>query len=200
MKSFNLIFRNGNVLIDRCNLYWDTNPLYTIQDGNIIKRGEGESIRITAIKEGYKSAILLDTNSLDSNKNIFSNLERLNESKYIYVTPYAHACQYYQYFKPSTPTRWQRVTDSEIEVIPSDNWITKYMSARCFKILIDSSSNVTVRTTKGIKQSLTNFNCFREFTIDTDLQPKGISYGTITITNKDNKKFVIRVVSQFSED
>ena len=91
-------------------------------------------------------------------------------------------------FKPSTPVKWKKISSNVIEVVPSDNWIKQDISSRRFKILFDSSSRVAMTLTKGIKQYLTNYSHFREFILDSELEPVNNVYGTITITNKDKKK------------
>lgn len=194
-----LIFKDGNVTTKSCKFWWDDNPLPTIKNGDVIEREEGERFSITVVKDGYKSKILLDTFNLERSELLVTKLEKITESKYIYVTPYIHARQLYKLFNPSSPVRWKKISDNVIEVVPSDNWIKKGVSSKRFEILFDSSSRVAMSLTKGIKQYLTNYNHFREFILDTDLEPVDNVYGTITITNQDKKQFIIKVVSKLSE-
>lgn len=198
-NSFKLFFRDGNVPVRKCRIWWDDNPLATVKNGDIIERGEGERFDLTVIKDGYKSKILFETAKLNKSAILTTDLEPIVYKKYIFVTPYLHSRQLYTYGKSSTPVKWQQISETEIEVVPSNNYITEKRNSRRFEILFDSSSKVSMSLTKGIKQYLTNYTHKREFILSEDIEPENGVFGTITITNKEKCVFTIKVVEQLSE-
>ena len=195
-----LTFKNGSVDITTCEVWWDNNPLRTPTDGQEVLREEGENFSISLIKKGYKSKIAFETNSFDQNAVISADLEKITEEKYIYVTPFIHACQYYKWGKPSEPVSWQKVDENTIEVVPNLNYIGRGKVRFCFQILVDSSSKLTTETTGGVKTYLTSYNHFREFLVtldETEEYPKVL--GEILLSNKEGKTFRIILVSKLTD-
>ena len=195
-----LIFKSGNVDISTCKVWWDNNPLQTPIDGQEVLRDEGERFSISLVKDGYKSKIAFETNSLDQDAVISADLEKIREEEYIYVTPFIHACQSYKMGKPSEPVLWQKVDENTIEVVPNLNYIGRGKVSYCFQILVDSSSKLTTKTTNGVKVYLTNYNHFREFNIKLDEAeeyPKVL--GEVLLSNEEGKTFHIILVSKLTD-
>lgn len=194
-----LTFKNGNVDIATCKVWWDNNPLQTPTDGQEVLRDEGERFSIALVKDGYKSKIAFETNSLDQDAVISADLEKITEENYIYVTPFIHACQSYKWGKPSEPVLWQKVDENKIEIVPNINYIGRGKVKFDVRVLMDSSSKVKEQPTDGVKVYLTNYNHFREFSItleEAETYPDVL--GTIVLTNEEGKTFVIYLVSKLS--